>query len=326
MMRIISNIADSYGIHSLHKEYSKTDQFNYVEEEVCKLNSDFLKFYNKPIVPKIYCDKGRIDKSYEIGKIKFLSEVENGESNKYSIFHYRKKIITDNNVNVIFIHGWRADNLNRLSKVFLDSFIKRNYNIYNYVLPFHMERSTNTSLYSGEYFSSANVSRTLKSVQQSVSDIRALISFIKAKKKGKIIIIGLSLGGIISNLLSEVEENIDVLISLFYANDLSFTMFETEVGKYIKKDFLKNNFTYDLLKKSWNVINPSLKKPIIDINKILLVSGRYDKYVINKDTDVLWENWEKPQRYMYSCGHSGIVLSKNKVKKDVLKFIDKRVH
>jgi len=181
------------------------------------------------------------------------------------------------------------------------------------------------SLYSGEYFVSADVNRTLKSEQQAVSDIRALISYIKAKKEGKIIIIGLSIGGITTNLLSEVEENIDVLISLFYANDLSFTIFETEAGKYIKKDFLKNNFSYGLLKESWKVINPSLRKPILDLSKILLVSGKYDKYVINKDTNILWENWAKPERFMYSCGHSGIVLSKDKVKKDILKFIDKRV-
>ncbi|MBU3093537.1 alpha/beta hydrolase [Clostridium sp. CF011] len=324
-MKIISNIADSYGLYSLHKKYSEKDQFNYVEEEVITFNSDFSKFYKKPTIPKLYYEKDKIEKDYEIGKIKFLSEVGNGYSNKDTIFHYRKNLVADNNINVIFVHGWRAEDLNRLEKVFLDSFIERRYNIYNYVLPFHMERSPDTSLYSGEYFVSADVNRTLKSEQQAVSDIRALINYIKTEKKGKVIIIGLSLGGITTNLLSEVEENIDVLISLFYANDLSYTIFETEAGKYIKKDFFKNNFNYSLLKKSWKIINPSLRKPVIDLSKILLVSGKYDKYVIDKDTDVLWKNWGKPKRYVYSCGHSGIVFSKNKIKKDVLEFIDKRV-
>ena len=324
-MKIISDIADSYGLYALHKKYSKKDQFNYVEEDVFTLNSDFSEFYKKPTLPNIHYEKDKIEKNYQIGKIKFLSEVENGHSNKEAIFHYRKNLVADNNINVIFIHGWRADNLDRLGKVFLDSFTERSYNIYNYVLPYHMERAPDTSLYSGEYYVSSDINRTLKSQQQAVSDIRALVSYIKDKKEGKIIIIGLSLGGITTNLLSEVEENIDVLIPLFYANDLSYTIFETEAGKYIKKDFIKNNFNYSLLKKSWEVINPSLRKPVIDLNKILLVSGKYDKYVIDKDTDTLWENWEKPKRYIYSCGHSGIVLSKNKIKRDVLKFIDKRV-
>ena len=325
IMKIISNIADSYGLYNLHKKYSEKDQFNYAEEEVSKLISDFSIFYKKPDLPEIYYEKDKVEKSYEIGKLRFLSEVENENSNKQALFHYRKNLATNDNINIIFVHGWRADNLNRLGKVFLESFIERGYNIYNYVLPFHMERSPDTSLYSGEYFVSSDVSRTLKSEQQAVSDIRALINHIKTKQKGKIILIGLSLGGITTNLLSEVEENIDVLISLFYANDLSFTIYETEAGKYIKKDFIKNNFEYSLLRKCWEVINPNLRKPIIDLTNIMLVSGKYDKYVINKDTDVLWENWGKPKRNMYSCGHSGIVISKNKIKNDVIEFIDKRV-
>lgn len=323
--KIISNIADSYGLYSLHRIYSRNDQFKYIEKEVSALNSDFSKFYDKPILPKIYFQKDILKNGYEKGNLKFLSQVENGTSNEQAIFHFSKCSANDKNINIIFVHGWRADDLNRLGKVFLDSFIERSYNIYSYVLPFHMERSPNNSLYSGEYFFSADVTRTLKSVQQSVSDIRALISYLKTLKEGKIIIIGLSLGGLVSNLLCEVEENIDILISLFYANELSFTAFETEAGKYIKKDFIKNNFSYNLLKKSWEIINPSLRKPVLDLDKILLVSGKYDKYVLNKDTDVLWENWGRPKRYMYNCGHSGIVLLKNKIKDDVLKFIDKRV-
>ena len=140
-MKIISKIADSYGLYSLHKKYSEKDQFNYVEKDVSTLNKDFLEFYKKPTLPYLHYEKNKIDKNYEIGKIRFLSEVENGDSNKETIFHYRKNLVTENNMNVIFVHGWRADNLNRLGKVFLDSFIERNYNIYDYVLPFHMERA-----------------------------------------------------------------------------------------------------------------------------------------------------------------------------------------
>ena len=325
MERIISNIADSYGLYDLHKKFSKEDLFRYVEEEVTALNSDFEEFYTKPALPVVKYENVITEKRYEKGQLKFLSEVDNGYSNKDALFHYSKYLGADNNTNIIFVHGWRAEDLSRLEKVFSDSFIQRGYNIYSYVLPFHMERTPKESLYSGEYYISADVSRTIKNVQQSVSDVRALISHIKSENDGEIIIIGLSLGGITTNLLSEVEEDIDVVISLFYANDLSFTVFETEAGKYVKKDFLKNNFSYELLKESWKIINPSLRKPIIDLDKILLVSGKYDKYVLKEDTDSLWENWGKPERYMYSNGHSGIVLSKNKIRTDVLKFIDKRV-
>lgn len=324
MIKILSNIADNYALNNFHKKYSKKDQFNYDEEEVNKLNSNFSKFYKKPKLPNIHYEKDTTENNYEIGKIKFSSEVENEDINKEALFHYKKYLGTGNNINIILIHGWKSETLHRLDGLFLDSFIERKYNIYSYVQPFHMERTPNTS-YSGEYYISADVNRTLKSVQQSVSDIRALINYIKTEKEEKVIIIGLSLGGIVSNLLAETEENIDGLVSLFYGNDLSFTIFESEVGKYIKKDFLKNNFEYSLLKKSWSIINPSLRKPVIDLDKILLISGKDDKVVLDKNTSLVWQIWQNSKRYVYKCGHSGTALCKNRLRRDVLKFIDKRV-
>ena len=320
-MKIVSEIADSYGLYGLHKNFNENNQFYYDKNEVDQFNSDYSKFYAKPLFPKIYFEEKNIKGDYKNGKLKFLSEIENGDSNIQSIFHYNI-FNKDKNINVILIHGWKS-NLDRLNNIFSESFMNKGYNIYNYVLPFHMERSSKDSPY--ECFLSSNVNRTLKSVKQSISDIRALISYIKESHDGKIIIIGLSLSGVVSNLLAQVEENIDLIISLFYANNLAFTAFETDAGKYIKKELLKNNFNSSLLNENWSIINPSLGKPIIDLNKILLVSGRHDKYVLNRDTEKLWENWGKPKRIILECGHSGIKLCKKSIREETLKFIEERV-
>lgn len=324
MKGIIAKIADGYGLHCLHKKYSRSDQFYFDKTEASILTSDYKKFYNKPSLANVNFVESELEKGYVNGDLRFLSEIDNGSSNINAIFRYNMCTDKDANINIILIHGWRASKLNRLEYVFLDRFIEKRYNMYRYILPFHMDRCPDTSLYSGEYFFSANVNRTLKSVQQSVSDIRALIRYIKEKRDGKIIIIGLSLGGLIANLLCQVEENIDMLISLFYANDLSFTAFETTAGKFIKEDFIKNNFDMNKLRECWSIINPSLTKPLIARDKILLVSGIYDKYVLKEDTDQLWIQWGKPTRYIYRCGHSGIVLYKNRIKDDILKFIQEK--
>ena len=328
MMKILSEIADSYGLHELHKKFNENNQFYYGKNEVEKFKGDYSKFYAKPSLPKTYFEQENVKGDYIYGdyikgKLKFLSEVKNGPTNIEAIFHYNICVSEKNkDINVILIHGWKSD-LNRLNSIFSESFISKGYNIYSYVLPFHLERASKSSPY--DCFFSSNVNRTLKSVQQSISDIRALISYIKDKNKGKIIIIGLSIGGAISNLLSEVEENIDLLISLFYGNNFAFSALETDAGKYIKKELLKNNFNSSLLNENWSIINSSLRKPIIDLDKILLVSGKYDKYVLNTDTDKLWENWGKPKRKILKCGHSGIKLCQKSIREETLKFIEERV-
>lgn len=52
---------------------------------------------------------------------------------------------------------------------------------------------------------SANVERTVEATRQAVADLRTLIKWIKENKNGPLILIGISLGGVITNLTSLVE-------------------------------------------------------------------------------------------------------------------------
>lgn len=314
MKNIISSIADSYGLYDLNKKYSKINQFYYDENEVAKLIEDYEKFYFKPDFPKV---------KLENGKLTFKSQVYNEECNKDAIFYtnlYSNKI--KENVSVIMIHGWRSEKLNRLEPVFLNEFKKKQYNVHRYILPYHMDRCDKTN-YSGEYFYSANISRTLKSVKQSVNDIRALISYLK-ENNNKVVVIGLSLGGLIGNLIAEYEENIDLLISIFPVNNLAFTTFKSEIGKYIKKDFMEKCFDFNKLNEIWTIINPSLNRPIIGLNKILLIHGSCDKYVLYEDTQKISKNWGIKNELL-TCGHSGIVINKREIRNKFIDFINKEL-
>ena len=249
--------------------------------------------------------------------------MKNEDCNKDAIFYTNlNSNKTKENVSVIMIHGWRSEELNRLEHVFLNDFKKNQYNIYRYILPYHMDRCDKSN-YGGEYFYSANINRTLKSIMQSVNDIKALIAYLK-QNNGKVVIIGLSLGGLISNLIAEYEENINLLISIFPANNLAFTTFETEAGKYVKKDFLEKSFDFNKLNEIWTIINPSLNKPIIDLNKILFIHGSYDKYVLYEDTKKVSQNWGVGNEVL-KCGHSGIVINKKEIRNKVIDFINKEL-
>ena len=92
---------------------------------------------------------------------------------------------------------------------------------------------------------SANIERTVQATKQAVADLRALIKWIKTNKNGPLILIGISLGGFITNLISLVEEEIDVLASIFYANRLSYSIWNTIPGKFIREDLEHHGVTYD---------------------------------------------------------------------------------
>ncbi|KFM95655.1 hypothetical protein DJ93_5581 [Bacillus clarus] len=172
---------------------------------------------------------------------------------------------------------------------------------------------------------SANIERTVHASRQAVMDLRALIQWIKVNKSGPVILIGISLGGFITNLTALVESKIDALASIFYANRMSHSIWKTQPGKYIKEDLQKHGVSYGDLSNCWEIIEPSHSSPKIDKENILLISAKYDQYVDINDTEYLWNSWERPKRYVYNYGHAGIVLKRNRIATDTLNFIQNRI-
>lgn len=319
-MRILHGFLDNIGLKDLHKNKSIGSQFANPSSKVTITNKN--NFYLEPEIPIVELKEESIKGSYGIGKFSFKSEINNNVSNKYaSGMYFLNKEKPNNNVNCIIVHGWRMTNLEPIYKMFTDNLINEGYNIYYYTLPYHFEREPKESMFNGELMVGANIDRTLLSVRQVVSDLRALISWLKNKNRGKVVLIGVSLGGLMTNLVGVVDNKIDGLISIIYANSLAYSVFKTIPGKYIKMDYENNNFTYDKLKYYWEIITPSNFKPIINKDKILLVSGIYDKYVHIEDTDSLWESWEKPKRLRLKCGHSGLITKRKLIYKEVVSFI-----
>jgi len=258
-------------------------------------------------------------------QIKFKSEIaNNGISNDYSIGNFYKTESREQKISVILVHGWRMNNFNILFDIYMKTFMEHKYNFYTFTLPHHFERSLENSLYNGEFMVSANIDRTLLSVKQAISDLRAMIRYLKEKNE-KVILIGISLGGFITNLTAVLEDRIDALISIMYANSLAFSVWKSLPGKYMKIDFEAHGFTYKQLKKYWAITNPSNFKPIIPKENILLFSGIHDTYVLNEDTDYLWEAWDKPQRLLYPSGHAGMVICRNEIRRKSMEFLRERL-
>lgn len=323
MNKIVSNMIDRFVLYQLHKEKSLNSLFRTEELQIQK-TEDYLSFYKQPYKPEVNLIQKEIIKNYAMGKYFFESQIkDNGKNNDNVIGIYRRNVDCEDAKNVIFVHGWRMNSINRIDAIYLERFIKLGFNMYYFTMPYHFERNSTDSLYSGELMISADVNRTLRSVQQAVSDLRALIKWIKNTSRGKIILIGVSLGGFLTNLTGVLESDIDVLISVFYANSLAHSVWNTIPGKYIKHDFEINSFTYGDLKDYWKIITPSSFKPVIPLENIILFSAIYDKYIDINDANNLWKEWGNPKRILYKSGHAGIALMKDRIADDSLKFIGK---
>lgn len=319
MNKQIAELIDKAALYKLHRYRSAKSHFSI---------SSFYKyctcedFFKEPSAPEVkYTDAGVLD-NYTLGSYSFESQVKgNGISNELATGKLRLSGSKSVPANVILVHGWRMDSLNMLDAIYLRKLQAMGCNIYYFTMPHHFERCSEESLFNGELMISADIDRTLLSVQQAVSDLRALIKHLKSQSDAKVVLIGVSLGGFLTNLTGAFERDIDTLISVFYANSLAYSIWNTIPGKYIKKDFIENGFAFEELKASWSIIAPSGYKPILPKENILLISALYDQYVSIEDSDTLWNAWDKPQRRLYKCGHAGIAICKSKIAEDTYDFI-----
>ncbi|UOO43890.1 alpha/beta hydrolase family protein (plasmid) [Priestia megaterium] len=323
---LLSKLIDYYALYDLHKDRSKENQYH-IDFDHAPTNIDRDVFFEVPSsLADINLNITSKENGYSIGEFGFESLIPSGDHPNDYVRGESFLNEVGNKPNVIFVHGWRMKGFDRVKKIFHDSIMNNlGWNMYYYTLPYHLERQPEASLYSGEFMVSANINRTVESTRQAIVDLRALIQWMKNNKQGPVIIIGVSLGGFISNLVATLESEIDALVSIFYSNRLSYSIWNTIPGKYIRRDLESHGVNYNDLVKYWELIEPNQALPKINKENILLISAKHDQYVHIQDADLLWESWGKPTRYVYNCGHAGIVLKRKKIEKDTISFLQNKL-
>jgi dienelactone hydrolase len=310
---------DRAALKNLHRNRSKKSHFRCEEAPLTLEEETISSFYPLPQIPNVQFNQTSNVGNYSHGKYQFPSGIQSDyEVNDTANGLYYTKAAAK--VTCVLVHGWRMDNLERITSIYLQDFMKLGFNIYLPKLPYHSEREPVESQYCGELMISTDVDRTLQAIRQSVLDLRALIGWLKSVGQ-KVILIGVSLGGLMTNLTAAMEEHIDLLISVFHPTSLSYLVWNSIPGMYLKQDFMKHGFTYERLIEHWSILDPSFFSPKISKERILLFSGLHDQYVPFEDSSKLWEPWDKPKRIIYSCGHAALVLSKNRIRTDTLEFI-----
>jgi hypothetical protein len=327
MRKYISHFFDEVGLSLLHRKKSKSSQFRDVKEPIySQSDEDLKKAYPDPSIPDITFKSMNTVGRYRVGTYFYPCNLSANDEHKDNLAKgtYYTKEPCNELVHVILVHGWRSENIDRLKKGFLDPFMALGYNMYFVSLPYHMERSSGAD-YSGEYMISADVERTIHACRQAVAEIRALIHWLKKYRGGKVILVGFSLGGLMVNLTSTVEEQIDGLVAMMYANKLSHTVWNTRIGKYIQKDLESNGFNYHQLQAHWAILEPAQKPSKVPKENMLFILGTYDRYVEIEDANSLWEAWDRPKRLLYPCGHAGIIFNRKQMAVDVVQFIQSRL-
>ena len=304
MNRIASKILDRYGIFSKNKLRSHASQYAGLPEDgsdewVAGVWDDGRN------APDISFSEMDGQAPVPFSRFNFRSRIgNNGESNLHCRGEYYPSV-RESTTDVLVIHGWKSSSLKSVKKMLLEPMHASGYNLFFMELPHHLSRKLPESGFSGEYMISANVGRTILSVQQAVQDAADLVAWSKARGH-KTFVVGTSLGGMVTNLLGCSEAPVDALISVMYATNTAHLVWNSDIARYIKKDLVEAGVQYEQLEHAWRVINPGRFKLTVRKQDVLLISGSHDLFITKEDSEGLQAAWGNPVRKMVACGHSGL--------------------
>jgi len=207
---------------------------------------------------------------------------------------------------LIFVHGLYEDNL-QIYNYFVSQLNEKGLNVYLLLLPFHYKRKPKQSLFSGEFFWSGDISRSILAFKQSLSDLYSIYLYLKKNSVRKVVLSGFSMGGGISLTLASLV-NLDGTFAINPVCNITSLVWNSKLFSPVKNDFEKSDLDYEKVKSRFNEFEPIDRKKIAtEISKIAVGTSRYDQINDPENYELLIRKWSLKNVFNYNAGHLNIL-------------------
>ena len=210
---------------------------------------------------------------------------------------------------ILITHGWGVGNKRIHEQEFGIPYLFRELglDVYYYVAPFHWVRRPSIAKFSGQLHPSPNLMRTNEAFIQTVRELRAAISWIKARPDGRgevpLGMMGSSLGGYTTALMASLDERLAFAIPVLPPSSLADLFWETGEGDPVRDKAEAMGMTGDKFRAAWALHSPLSYAPKVPWAARLIVDAGGDTIVPPSFSDPLWEHWERPRRYSFAGSH-----------------------
>ncbi len=300
---------------------SNTYALNHLTREEFLENPEL--FYKKPDrTPEFSITRLSVIKDVEVLDVKFPSpvQVEHTENNIAHGLLFKNKV-KESSLSLILLHGWGRINLWEEKKIAL-RLARNNIDCFILKLPFHLERAPGGT-WSGEYSLTGNLQRTVEGTRQIVVEVRTVNSWLRKQAK-KVVISGISLGGMLAHLAMAVEA-FDAGITILAGGNNAGIIWDGIATRNVRKDIIKAGFTREQASQIYKIINPTILAKHNKTRNILMMNGLYDEVIPTRFTNELWETLGRPKIKWYPCAHLNIIFFMKSIIKDMIKFIHETI-
>ncbi|MEZ4225494.1 MAG: alpha/beta hydrolase family protein [Polyangiaceae bacterium] len=223
---------------------------------------------------------------------------------------------------LIYVHGWlepgswaeEATLFRRWAKE-LDT------DLVHVALPFHGPRKPRDALFSGEYFWTADLVRSMEGVRQATCDARALMAWLRGQGYERVGVTGISLGGAITMLFACLRPFPDFIVPIISHLELAAAVEYAPILWRMRRDLERWGIDREQRRDLFERIGMSRFAPLLSPERQLWIQAREDVYIDAAVAESQWRDWGRPNILWIDGGHMTFPLHLDEITQRIGDFL-----
>jgi hypothetical protein len=185
-------------------------------------------------------------------------------------------------------------------------FNQKGWNVVLVHLPYHYTRVP-AGYVNGALALTSDLIRNAETIRQAVMEIRQMLELFRRLGVDRFGLIGTSYGGWIGSILLSLEDDFEFAALLQPIVDIEHAIWESPAAVSVRSRLSKHLFEPGVSRQHAHLSSPLDGKPLIDLKRIFLIGGEYDKIV---PVQALWrlaDTWSLKSVEVVPQGHFGYV-------------------
>jgi alpha-beta hydrolase superfamily lysophospholipase len=215
---------------------------------------------------------------------------------------------------LVYVHGWLEPGswVEELT-LFRKWLRELDVDILHVALPFHGRRQPRGSLFSGEYFWTADLVRSVEGVRQAVCDSRAAVEWARRQGYERVGVSGISLGGAIVMLLACVTPTPDFIVPIVAHLELEDAVENAPILWRMKQDLERWGVGEKKRRELLRRLGWSSYRPLLAPENQLWVQALDDGYIGADLVRAQWQAWSQPNICWLEGGHMTFPLHASQI-------------
>jgi len=223
---------------------------------------------------------------------------------------------------LVYVHGWlEPGSWAEETTLFRKWARELDIDIVHVALPFHGSRKPKEAMFSGEFFWTADLVRSMEGVRQAVCDARSIVAWLREQGYDRVGVTGISLGGAVTMVLACLTPMPDFIVPIIAHLELESVVEEAPILWRMKRDLERWGVDAQQRRDLFRRLGLSSYRPVLPPDRQLWIQAREDVYIDAGLAETQWRDWGQPNILWIEGGHMTFPLHVDAITRRIEAFL-----